>query len=80
MVYRKASIKQGSGGLGMSNTTAITIQAEKVNVDLEMGEVILTGIDIDNIVSEFPVAEILNALDLKDIQEYLIEKQAEELE
>lgn len=64
----------------MSNTTAITIQAEKVNVDLEMGEVILTGIDIDNIVSEFPVAEILNALDLKDIQEYLIEKQAEELE
>ena len=43
------------------------LAAEKVNVDLEMGTVIITGYDVSDIISEIGTEELLQAMDYSDI-------------
>lgn len=61
-------------------TTSINIYASGLGMVAESSDqiyVTLNGIDIDNIVSEFPVNEVLDALDPSDIHEYLEERLAD---
>ena len=49
------------------------IQAEQANVDIENGSVILTGVDLDELVNTVGPEELLNAIDYSDILEYVAE-------
>ena len=50
---------------------SIEISAEKVNVDVERGTVILTGLDVSEIISEVGKEEILSDMDYEDIVQYV---------
>ena len=54
-------------------SSSLELSVEKANVDLEMGTVILTGVDVGEIVSEIGTEELLNAMDYSDIVEYVAE-------
>ena len=58
------------------------LAVEKVNVDLERGTVIITGYDVDEIVSEVGATELLKSMDYSDILEYIddVEEEKRELE
>ena len=53
------------------------LSAEKVNVDLEMGTVIITGYDVSDIISEIGTEELLQAMDYADILQFVSEAEAE---
>lgn len=53
------------------------LTAEKVNVDLERGTVIIAGYDIDDVISEIGTKELLQAMDYDDIMEFMVECDAE---
>ena len=57
--------------------TDMELAAEKVNVDLEMGTVIITGYDVSDIISEIGTEELLQAMDYADIVEFVAEVEAE---
>ena len=56
------------------------LAAEKVNVDLEMGTVIITGYDVSDIISEIGTEELLQAMDYSDILQFVSEVEAEKEE
>ena len=56
------------------------LAAEKVNVDLEMGTVIITGYDVSDIISEVGTEELLQAMDYADILQFVSEVEAEKEE
>ena len=56
------------------------LAAEKVNVDLEMGTVIITGYDVSDIISEIGTEELLQAMDYADILQFVSEVEAEKEE
>ena len=58
------------------------LTVEKVNVDLEMGTVIITGYDVSDIISEVGTEELLQAMDYSDIVDYVndVEEEKRELE
>lgn len=56
------------------------LTAEKVNVDLEMGTVIITGYDVSDIISEVGTEELLQAMDYADIVQFVAEAEAERKE
>ena len=47
------------------------LTVEKANVDLETGTIIITGYDVDEIVTELGTETLLNAIDYSDIVEYV---------
>jgi hypothetical protein len=49
------------------------IAADKVNVDLERGTVIITGYDLSDIISEIGTEELLLAMDYADIMQFVAE-------
>jgi hypothetical protein len=49
------------------------IAADKVNVDLERGTVIITGYDVSDIINEIGAEELLQAMDYADIMEFVAE-------
>ena len=53
------------------------LAADKVNVDLEMGTVIITGYDVSDIISEIGTEELLQAMDYADILQFVSEMEAE---
>ena len=56
------------------------LAAQKVNVDLEMGTVIITGYDVSDIISEIGTEELLQAMDYSDILQFVSEVEAEKEE
>ena len=58
------------------------LAVEKVNVDLERGTVIITGYDVDEIVSEVGATELLKSIDYSDILDYVndVEEEKRELD
>ena len=58
------------------------LAAEKVNVDVERGTVIITGYDVDEIVSEVGANELLKSMDYSDILDYVnaVEEEKRELD
>ena len=56
------------------------LSAEKVNVDLEMGTVIITGYDLSDIISEIGTEELLQAMDYADVMQFVVESEAEKEE
>ena len=58
------------------------LAVEKVNVDLERGTVIITGFDVDEIVSEVGATELLKSIDYSDILDYVndVEEEKRELD
>lgn len=56
------------------------LSVEHVNVDLEMGTVIITGYDVADIISEIGVEELLKEMDYPDIMEYVTEVENEKAE
>ena len=56
------------------------LAADKVNVDLEMGTVIITGYDVSDIISEIGTEELLQAMDYADILQFVSEVEAEKEE
>lgn len=61
-------------------TESINVYATGVGVLFEDNMVTLKGITVDNVVSEFPVKEVLDALEFSDIMDYVTERQAEDQE
>ena len=55
------------------SSISFEVEAEKVNVDLGNDSVILTGVDLSELVSEIGTEELLNAMDYSDIVEYVAE-------
>ena len=55
------------------SSISFEVEAEKVNVDLGNDSVILTGVDLSELVSEIGIEELLNAMDYSDIVEYVAE-------
>ena len=53
--------------------SSIEISADKLNVNLENGTVILTGIEASEIVTEVGATELLNAMDYSDIMDYVVQ-------
>jgi len=53
------------------------LAANKVNVDLEMGTVIITGYDVSDIISEIGTEELLQAMDYADVVQFVSEVEAE---
>ena len=51
--------------------SSFEISPEKVNVNVEEGTVILTGVDLGEIVGEVGSEEMLQAIDYSDIVEYV---------
>lgn len=47
------------------------ISVDKVNIDLEMGTAIITGYDINEIISEIGLENILEAIDYSDVIRYV---------
>ena len=56
------------------------LAVEKVNVDLEMGTVIITGYDVSDIISEIGTEELLQAMDYADIMQFVTKSEAEKEE
>lgn len=56
------------------------LAAEKVNVDLEMGKVIITGYDVSDIISEIGTEELLQAMDYADVVQFVSDIEAEKKE
>jgi len=56
------------------------LNVEKVNVDLEMGTVIITGYDIQDIISEIGITELLNEFEYSDVFDYVMEAEKEKEE
>ena len=67
-------------GLSIKERTGMELAAEKVNVDLEMGTVIITGFDVSDIVSEIGTEELLQAMDYADVMQFVMEAEAERKE
>lgn len=63
-------------------TTAIELSAEKVNVNLEEGTVIVTGITADDVVAQFEMIELLEAaiehFDFGTVFDYMMERKNED--
>lgn len=59
----------------MSN---INIPAEGIGTTLDDGNVTLRGVNIEDIVAEFNVKEVLDALDFGDVHDYVIDRFNEE--
>ena len=53
------------------------LAAEKVNVNIERGTVIITGYDVSDIISEIGTEELLQAMDYSDILQFVSEVEAE---
>ena len=51
------------------------LSVEHCNVDLERGTVIITGFDVDEIVSEVGAAKLLAAIEYSDITEFVAEEE-----
>lgn len=56
------------------------VSAEKVNVDLENGTVILTGVSESELVSEIGYSDLLSEMDFSDVHNYVIQKLDEDRE
>lgn len=56
------------------------LSVEKVNVDLEMGTVIITGYDIQDIINEIGVVEILKEIEYSDVFDYVMEVEEEKVD
>ena len=52
-------------------SSSFEISAERVNVNIEEGTVIITGVDLIDIVSEVGSEEMLQSIDYSDIVEYV---------
>lgn len=55
--------------------SSFEIYAEKVNVDLENGNVILTGVDLGEVVSEVGYVSLLQEMEYSDIVEWVAEQE-----
>ena len=49
------------------------IVADRINVDLERGTVIITGYDLSDIISEIGTEKLLLAMDYADIMQFVTE-------
>lgn len=49
------------------------LNVEKVNVDLEMGSVIITGYDLSDIISEVGAIELLKEMDYSDVFDFVMQ-------
>lgn len=49
------------------------LTVEKVNVDLEMGSVIITGYDLSDIISEVGATELLKEMDYSDVSDFVMQ-------
>lgn len=54
--------------------TSFQISATQVNVNVEEGTVILTGVDLGEIVGEVGATDILDAIDFSNVHDYVIER------
>lgn len=59
-------------------SVSFQVEAERVNVDIESGKVIVSGVDMDELVGELNTEEILDALEFTDVAEYYIRVRAED--
>lgn len=60
--------------------SSLELTVEKANVDLELGTVILTGVDTSEIVSEIGTEELLNAMEYADVMQYVTEVEKDKRE
>lgn len=60
--------------------SSLELTVEKANVDLELGTVILTGVDTSEIVSEIGTEELLNAMEYSDVMEYVTQAEKDKRE
>lgn len=56
------------------------LSAEKVNVNIEEGTVIITGYDIDEIVAEVGTKELLEAMDYSDVMQFVTDAERDKKE
>ena len=49
------------------------LTVEKVNVDLEMGSVIITGYELSDIISEVGAIELLKEMDYSDVFDFVMQ-------
>ena len=66
--------------ISIKERTDMELAAEKVNVDLEMGTVIITGYDVSDIISEVGTEELLQSMDYADVMQFVVESEAEKEE
>lgn len=66
--------------VSIKERTDMELAAEKVNVDLEMGTVIITGFDVSDIISEVGTEELLQAMDYADVMQFVTDCEAEKEE
>lgn len=57
----------------MSVMSSFKVQAQTATVNIEDDSVILTGVDLDELVGVVGPEELLNAIDYSDILEYVAE-------
>lgn len=51
--------------------SSLELSVEQANVNLEEGTVILTGVDVTEVVTELGTEELLNAMEYSDVMEYV---------
>lgn len=56
------------------------LSVERVNVDLEMGTVIITGYDTMDVIRQIGARELLADMDYQEIKEFVAEQDAERAE
>jgi len=59
---------------------SLELSAVRVNVDLENESVIVTGVDVDEIVSQIGYEELLNAMEYADVMEYVAQAERDKAE
>lgn len=74
-MYNKSINNQLERVKDMTSIELTTI--DKANVDIENGTVILTGIDISEVISEIGAVELLRDMDYGIIKEFVAENEAE---
>ena len=53
------------------------LTADKVNVDLESGSVIITGFIVEEIITELGHEELLSAMDYSDVKAWVAQQEQE---
>lgn len=61
-------------------SVSFQVSAERANVNIEDGTVILTGVQVEDLVGEIGYTEFLQAIDFSHIVDYVTQVQTEDIE
>lgn len=59
---------------------SLQLTATKANVNIEEGTVIITGVEVDEIISEIPNKELLDAMEYSDVFDYVMQTEKDKKE